>query len=99
MDYVVLPRRHSPRTLGLLLRWYFGAGVLGMLVAAAIAAIFGLLGIPAESKRFAIVFVGALPIFGIGLFLVWHRLVHPRIQLDRETAHQEVEDFLNRQRL
>jgi hypothetical protein len=99
MDYVVLPRRHSPRTLGLLLRWYLGAGVLGMLIAVVIGAIFALLGVPAGSELFGVVFAVALPLFAIGMFWVWHRVVHPRIRLDREAAHQEVDDFMSRRRL
>jgi fatty acid desaturase len=99
MDYVALPRRHSPRTLGLLLRWYFGAGLLGMIVALFIGAILALLGATTEPKLFGVVFVVALPIFSIGLFLVWHRVVHPLIQLDRDAAHQAVDDFINRRRL
>ncbi|HEY8450613.1 MAG TPA: hypothetical protein VIL95_09050 [Bacillota bacterium] len=99
MNYVILPRRHSPRTLGLLLRWYLAAGAVGMLVAIAIAAILGLLGVPAESETFGVAFLVMLPLCALGMFLVWRRVVHPRIQLDRETARQEAEEFLNRRRL
>jgi hypothetical protein len=99
MEYILLPRRHSPRTLGLLVCWYAGAGVTGMLIAAAIAITLGLLGIPLTPERFSVIFLVAIPLFGAGLFLVFHHVVHPRIMMDREAAHQEVEEFLKRQRL
>ncbi len=61
MQFVV-PRRHSAKTLKLLVMYYAGAGVIGMLTVMLIGAGFSFLQIEATPQRFALAMGLAAPV-------------------------------------
>jgi hypothetical protein len=94
--HLAVPRRHSARTLGLLLLFYGGVGALGMLVVILIAAGFALSGVVVTPERFAFVFLATAPFGAAIMVLVWNRYVGPRVKFDRQVAFEDFEALKRR---
>jgi hypothetical protein len=94
--YVVEPRRHSQMTLGLLLKWYLGAGILGTVAIVVSAAIFGLMSSDAKPETFLLYFLPIAAICFAAMIYVWHHHIHPRIKAYREHDISEFESLVGR---
>jgi hypothetical protein len=94
--YTTTPRRHSRRTLSLLLVFYAGAGMIGIVSAILVGGGFVVAGADVTPERFAIAMLVTAPIGLTAALMLWHRYVRPRIQLDREQAFAAFEAFKRR---
>jgi hypothetical protein len=88
---LTVPRRHSARTLVILLFYYGSVGLLGVLAAALVGASFVAFGIEVTPERFALAFF-ASGLVGLAIILLaWHHYVRPSIRRDRAQAFADFE--------
>jgi hypothetical protein len=97
-DFIEMPRRHSKRTVVLLVLWYGGVGVLGALTALVGAGYLAAVGGVVTPARFIHVLLAASVLPAGFAAYVWHTLVHNRIKADRQAAHEAVDQLLRRRK-
>jgi hypothetical protein len=90
-EYVFVNRRHTAKTLLMLLIWYFGAAFCGV-------AVFVLFGVAYKAVTgqymadFHVVLTSVAPVYVAILVIVWVRVFSPRVKAERERATAEFEE-------